>query len=332
MRILLTYGFLFITLFGYSQKCDVTKVDIEGCLVDEDSFRDLVDRICELEKMTCPTLDTVMMPIYRERYIVAEEASGLTTNSGEWSYGNGSVGFIGEVIDDGWEVCAMFFTADTYPANGTVQVDVMNFGDIASNAAANTISSITLSSSTDGGGQTNNAYKYLTLATPIPIAVNNDATIIGFVTRSFAGTISDARVGVKIRKKVGEFVSDITLVCEDGEGSGDQGLLDNCGNTKPTFFNEQQFAWGFQMLASSSGVSQWQYVIESANYTIDPTQVTNNNEFTYTEIDNGDGTYDLIFTSVAGLAPNASSGSYQINGVNFGFDPESESQSFGCVN
>ena len=55
-------------------------------------------------------------------------------------------------IDAGWEVEAMYFQADTYPATATVQVDLMNYGNTPSNAAANTITSITLSSSTDGGG------------------------------------------------------------------------------------------------------------------------------------------------------------------------------------
>lgn len=159
----------------------------------------------------CIKLDTTMTPVYRERWIVAEEGSSLTQGSAEWSYGNGAVGYMGEVVDNDWEICSIFFTADTYAATATVSIDVMNYGNIASNAAANTIATISLASSVDGGGTTNNAYKYVDFATPIPIIVTGNATIVGFITRTVSGSVSDGRVGVKIRKKVGDYVSDVSI-------------------------------------------------------------------------------------------------------------------------
>ena len=98
-----------------------------------------------------------------------------------------------------------------------------------------------------------------------------------------------------------------------------------------TFFSETQFSWGFQVqTTNATSVSQWQYVIEDADYQIDPTQITNNSDFTHVEINNGNGTYDHYFTSVAGLGGNSASSQYQWTGVNFGFDPSSVQQTINC--
>ena len=109
-------------------------------------------------------------------------------------------------------------------------------------------------------------------------------------------------------------------------------MLPPCSNLAPTFFNEFQFAWGFSLLNSSPvPITQWEVVIPNANYTIDPATVTNNSDFTYTEIDNGDGTYDLILTSTGGVNPFGTTSSYQINGINFGFDPSSDGIMVNCT-
>lgn len=149
--------------------------------------------------------------IYEYRDIWAEEGAGLSNGSAQWSFGNGSVGFIGLPIDSGWEVEAMYYHADTYPATATVRIDLMNYGNVASNAAGNTIASISLSSSTDGGGTTNNAYKYQKYATPIPINTTGSSTVIGFITRSEVGNVTDSRIGARLRRKVGDFVSDVEI-------------------------------------------------------------------------------------------------------------------------
>lgn len=157
------------------------------------------------------TLSVTKQDLYEYRDIWAEEGGGLNANSSQWSYGNGAVGFMGLPIDAGWEVEAMYFHADTYPATASVTVDLMNYGNTPSNAAANTISSISLTSSTDGGGITNNGYKYETYPTPITIPVTGTTTVIGFITRSLTGSISDARVGARLKRKVGEYVSNVTI-------------------------------------------------------------------------------------------------------------------------
>ena len=157
------------------------------------------------------TLDTILMPLYEERWVIAEENGVLNANSAEWSYGNGATGYMGEVVDEGWEVVAMYLMADTYAATASVQVDLMNYGNTPSNAAANTISSISLTNSTDGGGATNNAYKYFQLPAPIPVPVTGTTTVLGFLTRNVSGTISDVRVGAKIRKLKGYYISNIVV-------------------------------------------------------------------------------------------------------------------------
>lgn len=158
-----------------------------------------------------PTLTVTKEPLYEYRDIWAEESGAVSAGTAQWSFGNGATGFMGLPIDAGWEVEAMYFHADTYPATATVQVDLMNYGNVPSNAAANTITSISLSSSTDGGGATNNAYKYERLATPVLIPVTGTSTVIGFITRVRTGAISDARVGARLRRQIGEFVSDVVV-------------------------------------------------------------------------------------------------------------------------
>lgn len=170
-----------------------------------------------IEGGATPTLTVTKEPLYEYRDIWAEESGAVNAGTAQWSFGNGATGFMGLPIDAGWEVEAMYFHADTYPATATVQVDLMNYGNSPSNAAANTITSISLSSSTDGGGATNNGYKYEQLATPVLIPVTGTSTVIGFITRVRTGAISDARVGARLRRQIGEFVSDVVVTY--GKGS-----------------------------------------------------------------------------------------------------------------
>ena len=52
MRVLTIILLCFICSFAYAQdECGVSKVDEEGCLVDEKSFTNLVDRLCDVEKL-----------------------------------------------------------------------------------------------------------------------------------------------------------------------------------------------------------------------------------------------------------------------------------------
>ena len=151
------------------------------------------------------------MGLYEYRDIWAEEGGAVTANSAEWSFGNGDTGFIGLPIDQGWEVEALYFNADAFAPNGAVRVDLMDYGASPSNAVSNTIATISLNSPTDGGGAANNAFKYKAVDPPEPIPVTGDATVLGFITRVSFGTISEARVGARLRRKVGEYVSDVLV-------------------------------------------------------------------------------------------------------------------------
>ena len=157
------------------------------------------------------SLDKTFKELYEYRDIWAEESGAVDAGSAEWSFGNGATGYMGLPIDAGWEVESMYFQADTYPATATVQVDLMDYGNVPSNAAANTITSISLASATDGDGGTNNGYKYEVLTSPVPISISGGSTLLGFITRSATGAISDARVGARLRRSVGKFVTDVTL-------------------------------------------------------------------------------------------------------------------------
>lgn len=147
-------------------------------------------------------------PLYEYRDIWAEENSALDANSAEWSFGNGSSGFMGIPFDNGWEIFAMYFMADVFAATAAVEVAIHNYRNAASAAIANDLASITISSATDGGGQVNNAAKFETLAVPVTVPAN---AVLGFITRTDTGTISDARVGARLRRQIGEYVSDVQL-------------------------------------------------------------------------------------------------------------------------
>ena len=175
---------------------------------DPSGIRD-VRSVAEISDI--PGILVTKQPLYEYKEIWAEESGGANANNSEWSFGNGATGFMGLPIDAGWEVIQMGFMADTYAATATIQVDLMNYGNVASNAGANTIASIDLASATDGGGTTNNAYKMVDIS-PTPIPVIGTATVIGFITRGLSGSVSDSRVLARLRRQVGEYVSEVTLV------------------------------------------------------------------------------------------------------------------------
>jgi len=153
------------------------------------------------------SLNVTTAPLYEYRDLWAEEAAALATgSSAEWSYGNGATGFMGVVFGTGWEVIEMTFHADTFGAGSFVNIDLMSYVT-ASNAAANTIASMSLTSETDGGGGANNAWKVQAIT---PTAVPTGP--VGFITRSSGGGISDARVGARFRRQIGNYVTDVAFV------------------------------------------------------------------------------------------------------------------------
>ena len=151
-------------------------------------------------------LDVVKEPLYETREMWAEENAAISTNQAEWAYGNGAVGFIGLPFDAGWEVTEIGFNADTMAAAAVVTIDVMSYNQPDANTV---IDSLTITGSTDGGGTTNNSFKHFIVPTPVAVPPG----LVGFYTRSVTGgTVSDARVWARFRRKVGDYISDITLV------------------------------------------------------------------------------------------------------------------------
>jgi len=146
--------------------------------------------------------------LYEYRDIWAEESGVLSTNSAEWSFGNGSTGYIGIPLEAGWELVSMYFTADTFPSNSSVSIGLMNYGNTPSGAIGNQIYTFVLLDARDGGGNTNNAYKIVSLPVPI-ILPTAGTTLLGFITRSVVGTVRDARVGVRLRRPIGRYISGI---------------------------------------------------------------------------------------------------------------------------
>ena len=152
------------------------------------------------------TSNTEVLDLYEYRDLWAEEGGGTNANVAEWSFGNGDVGVIGLPFGEGWEVIEMWFDADVFANGASVEVDLVDM----SSGGLTTISSITVASPTDGGGQVNNAFKLEEYATPIELT--NTSTIkLGFTTRAEVGNISSARVGARLRRQVGEYLSPVTF-------------------------------------------------------------------------------------------------------------------------
>lgn len=165
--------------------------------------------IKELCSKADPVLDITTEPLYEYRDVWAEESGGADAVSAEWSFGNGATGFIGLPFDAGWELIAISYHADTYPATASISVAVADYQIAPSNAATNVLATISLASATDGGGTTNNACKYVDLS-GAPVTIN-DKAIIGFRTTEEVGSVSDHRVHARFRRQIGNYVSGVTF-------------------------------------------------------------------------------------------------------------------------
>ncbi|KPM30235.1 C-type lectin domain protein [Croceitalea dokdonensis DOKDO 023] len=115
--------------------------------------------------------------------------------------------------------------------------------------------------------------------------------------------------------------------------NGDVPTLTSCSSLNTTFFNQQQFSWGFGLQNSTAAVvTNWEVRITNANYQLDPLQLTNQAAFNYSEVDNGNGTFDLILTGTGPIPGfgGIPGGNIQWSGVNFGFTPTSDGISVFC--
>ena len=118
---------------------------------------------------------------------------------------------------------------------------------------------------------------------------------------------------------------------DDGGGNEADPFTPN-GNLNVTFFNEQQFSFGFGLQnTTDQPLSDWSVQIANANYQIDATQLTNNNAFNLVTTDNGDGTFTHTFVGLVDIPAFGAlpGGNVQWNGVNFGFAPESDGLASG---
>jgi len=158
------------------------------------------------------TLTVTKKDLFEYREIWAEENGTISSGQTEWSYGNGAVGYIGIPHDgkEGWEAFAMYLQADTHAAGASVTVDCRQFST-AGNTTNHDVCSITLTSETDGGGVVNHSHKYEEFSTPHSLPFPTSFAPIGFRTRTVSGTVSDVRVGVRLRRKIGEYVSDVSF-------------------------------------------------------------------------------------------------------------------------
>lgn len=236
----------------------------------------------------------VTEPLYEYRDIWAEESGTTDQNSAEWSFGNGATGYIGLPIDEGWEVEAIYAHFDTYPATARIQIDLMNYGmAIPGPAAANTITSITFSGSTDGNGATNNAYKYEKLPSPVPVPTINGFTVLGFITRGESGNISDARVGVRLRRKVG----DVLVASTSGSS---QSLTPSSGELVSDNFQDGNgnAPFNLQVRNTTGNPVNWVAVVRDVPYASIPNLAPGN----YSLSTEGTGPYTHTFTGTAPLS------------------------------
>jgi hypothetical protein len=114
---------------------------------------------------------------------------------------------------------------------------------------------------------------------------------------------------------------------ENYECAADVPGLAVCTSLNTTFFNESQFSWGFGLQnTTGTQIDNWEVRILNANYQLNYAQLSNQSAFTYSDTDNGDGTYDLVLTGISPIAPYSGipGGNIEWPGVNFGFNPDSD--------
>ena len=98
------------------------------------------------------------------------------------------------------------------------------------------------------------------------------------------------------------------------------------GDIVDNFFNENQFSFGFGLQnTTGQAISDWAVEIANANYNLTQSQFTNSTAFNLVTTTNPDGTFNHLFVGNVTIPANSGvpGGAFQINGVNFGFNPTS---------
>lgn len=142
-----------------------------------------------------------------------------------------------------------------------------------------------------------------------------------------------ATTSISVDNEAPTWVTSSGSLDENYECAADVPSIPVCAGLNTTFFNENQFSWGFG-LQNSTGtqIDSWEVRITNADYQLNYAQLSNQSAFTYTDIDKGDGTYDLILTGTGPIAPFSGipGGNIQWPGVNFGFNPDSDGITVFC--
>ncbi|MGB3151335.1 MAG: C-type lectin domain-containing protein [Maribacter sp.] len=129
------------------------------------------------------------------------------------------------------------------------------------------------------------------------------------------------------------WVTALGALDENFQCADDVPSLPICTDLSTTFFNENQYSWGFG-LQNNTGIQidNWKVIITNADYQLVYSQLSNQSAFTYADTNNGDGTFDLVLTGTSPIAPFSGipGGNIQWPGVNFGFNPDSDGITIFC--
>lgn len=152
------------------------------------------------------TLGLTTMPLYEYSDNWAEESGAISNNNSQWSWGNGDTGNIGLPMGDGWEIYEDYIQADAGgSAVETLSIEVVDRQTVAAGVAFHTFEIIGA-----GNGQDNNAHIINDLraaAVAVP-----DGAVVGFRTLTEVGTWASARVGIRLRRQIGTYVSNVVLL------------------------------------------------------------------------------------------------------------------------
>ena len=129
------------------------------------------------------------------------------------------------------------------------------------------------------------------------------------------------------------WVSPVGSLDSNFQCAQDVPTLPACGSLNVTFFNQQQYAWGFGLQnTTGNSIPNWEVRITNANYQLNPSLLSNQSAFNYMEVDNGNGTFDIILSGTSPIPAWGSipGGNIDWPGVNFGFSPTSDGISIFC--
>lgn len=190
----------------WTTRPEIECVVVDGCDPLPVGYDLCYPTLCAPPAPPAPVLVVDTLPLYEYRDLWAEENATLSNNNPEWSFGAGADGYIGLPIDAGWEVVAMYFHADGATNNADATVNLIN---IATNPSATAPTVATITMTDNGSGQTNNGWVFQDmLAAPALVPAG---AVLGFRTGAVSGRIGNARVGARLRRQVGNYVSSVSL-------------------------------------------------------------------------------------------------------------------------